>query len=143
MRNNNKDNPHVLRERRKMKIIETNNAPAAVGPYSQATVIGSLVFSSGQIPINPISGEIEGTDISSQAEQAIKNLAGVLKAADSSLENVIKTTCYLKDMNDFAKFNEIYACFFTEKPARSCVEVSALPKGALLEIDAVAFTYKG
>ncbi|MBR3484665.1 MAG: RidA family protein [Lachnospiraceae bacterium] len=125
-----------------MKIIETKNAPAAIGPYSQAIVIGDLVYTSGQIPINPASGQIETNDIKSQAEQVIGNLSAVLDAAGSSLEDVVKTTCFLANMKDFADFNEVYAKYFTGKPARSCVEVSALPKGALVEIEVIAAVKK-
>ena len=121
-----------------MKTVETKRAPAALGPYSQAVVIGDLVYTSGQIPIDPQSGNIEAKDIREQAKQAIHNIGAILEAAGSSYENVIKTTCFLKDMGDFAAFNEVYAEYFTGKPARSCVEVSALPKGALVEIEAVA-----
>ncbi|MBQ6025108.1 MAG: RidA family protein [Lachnospiraceae bacterium] len=125
-----------------MKIIETKNAPAAIGPYSQAIVIGDLVYTSGQIPINPASGQIETKDIKSQAEQVIGNLSAVLDAAGSSLEDAVKTTCFLANMKDFADFNEVYAKYFTGKPARSCVEVSALPKGALVEIEVIAAVKK-
>jgi 2-iminobutanoate/2-iminopropanoate deaminase len=125
-----------------MKIIETKNAPAAIGPYSQAIVIGDLVYTSGQIPINPASGQIETNDIKSQAEQVIGNLSAVLDAAGSSLEDAVKTTCFLANMKDFADFNEVYAKYFTGKPARSCVEVSALPKGALVEIEVIAAVKK-
>ena len=125
-----------------MKIIETKNAPAAIGPYSQAIVIGDLVYTSGQIPINPASGQIEADDIKAQAEQVIGNLSAVLDAAGSSLEDAVKTTCFLANMNDFADFNEVYAKYFTGKPARSCVEVSALPKGALVEIEVIAAVKK-
>ena len=125
-----------------MKIIETKNAPAAIGPYSQAIVIGDLVYTSGQIPINPASGQIEADDIKSQAEQVIGNLSAVLDAAGSSLEDAVKTTCFLANMKDFADFNEVYAKYFTGKPARSCVEVSALPKGALVEIEVIAAVKK-
>ncbi len=121
-----------------MKIIETKNAPAAIGPYSQAIVIGDLVYTSGQIPINPASGQIEAADIKSQAEQVIANLSAVLKEAGSSLENAVKTTCFLENMKDFSDFNEVYAKYFIGKPARSCVEVSALPKGALVEVEVIA-----
>ena len=121
-----------------MKTIHTENAPAAIGPYSQAKVSGNLVFTSGQIAINPESGNIDGADIKSQAEQTIKNLAAVLEAAGSGLENVVKTTCFLADMDDFAAFNEVYAKYFTSKPARSCVAVKTLPKNALCEIEAIA-----
>lgn len=121
-----------------MKTIETKNAPAAIGPYSQAIVSGRLVYTSGQIPIDPASGVIEGSGIEAQTKQVISNLAAVLKAAGSSLERVIKTTCFLKNMGDFAAFNGIYEKYFTNRPARSCVEVAALPKGALVEIEAIA-----
>ena len=126
-----------------MKKIETANAPAAIGPYSQAIVIGNLVFTSGQIPINPLCGKIDKTDVSGQTEQVIRNLSAVLQAAGSSLDQVIKTTCFLTNMDYFAKLNEVYASFFAGNPARSCVEVSALPKGALVEIEVVALTDKG
>ena len=125
-----------------MKIIETKNAPAAIGPYSQAIVIGDLVYTSGQIPINPASGRIETDDIKAQAEQVIGNLSAVLDAAGSSLEDAVKTTCFLANMKDFADFNEVYAKYFTGKPARSCMEVSALPKGALVEIEVIAAVKK-
>lgn len=121
-----------------MKTIETTNAPAAIGPYSQAIVSGGLVYTSGQIPIHPASGVIEVSGIEDQTKQVISNLAAVLKAAGSSLERVIKTTCFLKNMGDFAAFNGIYEKYFTNRPARSCVEVAALPKGALVEIEAIA-----
>ena len=121
-----------------MNIIETKNAPAAIGPYSQAITTGGLVFTSGQIPIDPASGSIAANDIAGQARQAIQNLAAVLEAAGSGLDKVVKTTCFLTDINDFAVFNEIYEELFPGKPARSCVEVSNLPKGALVEIEAVA-----
>ncbi len=121
-----------------MKIIETKNAPAAIGPYSQAIIIGDLVYTSGQIPINPAPGQIEADDIKSQAEQVIANLSAVLKEAGSSLEDAVKTTCFLANMKDFSDFNEVYAKYFTGKPARSCVEVSALPKGALVEVEVIA-----
>ena len=124
------------------KIISTDKAPAAIGPYSQAIVIGDLVYTSGQIPINPASGQIETNDIKSQAEQVIGNLSAVLDAAGSSLEDAVKTTCFLANMKDFADFNEVYAKYFTGKPARSCVEVSALPKGALVEIEVIAAVKK-
>ena len=125
-----------------MKTISTDKAPAAIGPYSQAIVIGDLVYTSGQIPINPASGQIEADDIKAQAEQVIGNLSAVLDAAGSSLEDAVKTTCFLANMKDFADFNEVYAKYFTGKPARSCVEVSALPKGALVEIEVIAAVKK-
>ena len=121
-----------------MNIIETTKAPAAIGPYSQAITTGGLVFTSGQIPIDPASGSIAANDIAGQARQAIQNLAAVLEAAGSGLDKVVKTICFLTDINDFAVFNEIYEELFPGKPARSCVEVSNLPKGALVEIEAVA-----
>ena len=121
-----------------MQIIETSKAPAAIGPYSQAILSGGLVYTSGQIPIDPATGAIAAADIEGQARQAIANLAAVLEAAGIGLEKVVKTTCFLADMGDFAAFNAVYAALFPGKPARSCVGVSALPKGALVEIEAVA-----
>lgn len=121
-----------------MEIISTKAAPAAIGPYSQAIVTGSLIYTSGQIPINPASGNIEASDIASQTEQAIKNLKAVLEEAGSSLEKVVKTTCFLQNIQDFSTFNSVYEKYFTLKPARSCVEVAALPKGALVEIEVIA-----
>ncbi|MBR3974461.1 MAG: RidA family protein [Clostridia bacterium] len=117
--------------------IHTDNAPAAIGPYSQAVTLGNLVFTSGQIPINPATGAVEATDIKAQAEQVCKNLSAVLEAAGSSLEKAIKTTCFLRNMEDFAAFNEVYAKYFTEKPARSCVAVRELPKGVLVEVEVI------
>ena len=121
-----------------MKTIETKNAPAAIGPYAQAIAANGLIYTSGQIPINPATGAIEASDIALQARQAIRNLAAVLEAAGSGLDKVVKTTCFLTNMDDFALFNEIYAELFPGKPARSCVGVLNLPKGALVEIEAVA-----
>lgn len=121
-----------------MDIISTKNAPAAIGPYSQAMVTGNLVYTSGQIPINPASGNIEATDIAGQTEQVIKNLVAVLEAAGTNLDKVVKTTCFLQHIQDFATFNSVYEKYFTVKPARSCVEVAALPKGALVEIEVIA-----
>lgn len=121
-----------------MKKIETAAAPAAIGPYSQAIVAGGLVVTSGQIPLDPGSGVIEAAGIEAQTKQVIANLAAVLEAAGSSLDRVLKTTCFLKNIGDFAVFNEVYAQYFTGKPARSCVEVAALPKGALVEIEVIA-----
>jgi 2-iminobutanoate/2-iminopropanoate deaminase len=121
-----------------MKIVETVKAPGAIGPYSQAVISGGLVYTSGQIPIDPASGTIVKTDIAGQTEQVIANLSAVLEAAGSSLDRVVKTTCFLTDIAYFAAFNEVYAKYFTGKPARSCVEVSALPKGALVEIEVIA-----
>ena len=120
------------------KKIETSNAPAAIGPYSQAIVSGNLVYTSGQIPINPASGQVEAVGIEAQSEQVCKNLGAVLSAAGSSFEKVIKTTCFLADMADFALFNGVYEKHFVSKPARSCVAVRALPKGVLVEVEAIA-----
>ena len=121
-----------------MKKIHTDNAPAAIGPYSQAMKAGTLVFTSGQIPINPTSGAIEAEGITAQTEQVCKNLVAVLEAAGSSADRVVKTTCFLSDMADFAAFNEVYARYFPSCPARSCVAVKALPKGSLVEVEAIA-----
>lgn len=120
------------------KIISTTNAPAAIGPYSQAVVSGELVFTSGQIPINPATGNVETVTIEEQTEQVMKNLGEVLKAAGSSFENAIKTTCFLSDIADFAAFNAVYAKYFTSKPARSCVAVKDLPKGVKVEVEVIA-----
>lgn len=121
-----------------MEKIFTENAPAAIGPYSQAMKVGNLVYTSGQIPIDPATGNIESQDITGQTEQVMKNLDAVLAAAGSSFDKAVKTLCFLKDMSDFAAFNEVYAEYFTGKPARSCVAVAALPKGALVEVEVVA-----
>ena len=121
-----------------MKKIHTDNAPAAIGPYSQAIVHGDLVFTSGQIPINPKTGNVDAEGIAPQTEQVIENLSAVLAAAGASFESAIKTTCFLADMDDFAAFNEVYARYFTEKPARSCVAVRTLPKGVLVEVEVIA-----
>ena len=118
--------------------VNTEKAPAAIGPYSQAIIIGDLVFTSGQIPINPETGDLTGTNISAQAEQACKNISAVLEAAGSSIEKTVKTVCFLQNMEDFTAINEVYAKYFVSKPARSCVAVKALPKGALVEIEAIA-----
>lgn len=121
-----------------MEKIYTSTAPAAIGPYSQAVVTGNLVFTSGQIAIDPATGNVESTDIVGQTEQVMKNLGEALKAAGSSYEQAVKTTCFLADMGDFAAFNEIYGNYFTGKPARSCVAVKALPKGVLCEVEVIA-----
>ena len=121
-----------------MEIVSTKNAPDAIGPYSQAVTVNGFVFTSGQIGIDPRSGQIEETGIEGQARQAILNLASILEAAGSGLEKAVKTTCFLQNMTDFAAFNEVYARFFPNRPARSCVEVAALPKGALVEIEVIA-----
>ncbi|MBQ9197417.1 MAG: RidA family protein [Clostridia bacterium] len=122
-----------------MKIIHTDKAPAAIGPYSQAIAEGGFIYTSGQIPIDPHSGVIESAGIEEQTEQALQNLRAVLEAAGSDLSHVVKTTCFLQRISDFAAFNAVYEKHFPGKPARSCIEVSALPKGALVEIEAVAF----
>ena len=121
-----------------MNKISTDKAPIAIGPYSQAITCGSLVFTSGQIPIDPESGAINAVGITAQTEQVMKNLGAVLSAAGSSFEKAVKTTCFLADIADFAAFNEVYAKYFTEKPARSCVAVKDLPKGALVEVEVIA-----
>ncbi len=121
-----------------MKTISTNAAPAAIGPYSQAKISGGLVFASGQIPVDPATGAIEAKDIAGQTEQICKNIAALLNAAGSSMEKVVKTVCFLADISDFAAFNEVYARYFTSCPARSCVAVKDIPKGALAEIECIA-----
>ena len=121
-----------------MQTIFTKNAPAAIGPYSQAKIACGMLFTSGQIPFDPASGEIVSGGVEEQTEQICKNLAAVLEEAGSCFEKVVKTTCFLADMADFAAFNAVYAKYFTEKPARSCVAVKTLPKGALAEIELVA-----
>ena len=120
-----------------MKVISTSNAPAAIGPYSQGFVVGNLVISSGQIPVTPENGEIPA-DISAQAEQSCKNVKAVIEAGGSDISKVVKTTCFLADMADFATFNSVYEKYFTSKPARSCVAVKTLPKNVLCEIEAIA-----
>ncbi len=120
------------------KVISTDKAPAAIGPYSQAISTGNMVFTSGQIPLDPATGAMVGTDIRSQAEQVMKNLKQVLEAAGSSFDKVVKTTCFLADIADFAAFNEVYAAYITSAPARSCVAVKDLPKGALVEVECIA-----
>ncbi len=121
-----------------MKTISTDKAPAAIGPYSQAKIAGGLIFTSGQIPVNPASGIIEANDISGQTEQVCKNVKALLEAAGSSVDKVVKTVCFLADIKDFAAFNAVYAQYFTSSPARSCVAVKDIPKGCLVEIEAVA-----
>ena len=121
-----------------MEKIYTEKAPAAIGPYSQAVRVGTLVYTSGQIPIDPATGAVEVQDITGQTEQVMKNLVAVLEAAGSSCERAVKTLCFLTDMGNFAAFNEVYARYFTGKPARSCVAVSTLPKGALVEVEVIA-----
>ena len=121
-----------------MKVVYTEKAPAAIGPYSQAMILNGVLFTSGQIPVNPATGEINGDTIETQAEQVMKNLGEVLKEAGSSFEKAVKTTCFLADMGDFAKFNEVYAKYFVNKPARSCVAVKTLPKNVLCEVAVIA-----
>ena len=121
-----------------LNVIHTPDAPAAIGPYSQAIAVNGLVYTSGQIAIDPATGGIDAQGIEAQTEQVIRNLKAVLEAAGSDLTRVVKTTCFLQRMSDFGAFNAVYEKHFTGKPARSCVEVSALPKGALVEIEAVA-----
>ena len=121
-----------------MEIISTKNAPAAIGPYSQAVKVGNLLFTSGQIAINPENGEVVAGGIAEQTEQIMKNLGAVLKEAGLGFENAVKTTCFLAQISDFATFNEIYGKYFTGKPARSCVAVKDLPKGVLAEVEVIA-----
>ena len=121
-----------------MEKVSTDKAPKAIGPYSQAIKSGNLVFTSGQIPLDAVSGEIVGSNIVEQAKQVFKNLSEILSAADSGLDYVVKTTCFLADMADFAAFNEVYASFIKNAPARSCVAVKTLPKNVLCEVEAVA-----
>ena len=120
------------------KSISTPNAPAAIGPYSQAILCGNMLYTSGQIPLDPATGAVVGDNIRDQATQVMKNLGAVLAAGGSSFENAVKTTCFLADMADFAVFNEVYATYFTTNPARSCVAVKTLPKGVLVEVEVVA-----
>ena len=121
-----------------MEKIHTSNAPEAIGPYSQAVKCGNIVFTSGQIAIDPTDGQVHATTIEEQTEQVCKNLCAVLEAAGSSVDKALKTTCFLANMSDFAAFNGVYAKYFTEKPARSCVAVKELPKNVLVEIDVIA-----
>ena len=121
-----------------MQKIETKKAPAAIGPYSQAMKVNGFVFTSGQIPIDPETGNIDAVTIEEQAEQAIRNLQAVLEEAGTGLDRVVKSTCFLQHMSDFNAFNEVYAKHFPNNPARSCFEVAALPKGALVEIEVIA-----
>lgn len=121
-----------------MEYVSTNNAPGAIGPYSQAIKANGLLFTSGQIPINPKTGEVEAKTIEEQAKQVCENLKAVCEAAGTSLEKAVKTVCFLADMNDFAAFNGVYGSYFTGKPARSCVAVKALPKGVLCEVELIA-----
>lgn len=130
----------VKRGEQDMKTVSTTKAPAAIGPYSQAIITGNMIFTSGQIPIDPATGEITGADITEQAERVMQNLGEVLKEAGSSYGQAVKTTCFLADMDDFAAFNEVYGKYFTGKPARSCVAVKTLPKNVLCEVEVIAVT---
>ena len=121
-----------------IKKVSTTSAPAAIGPYSQAIIFGNMLFTSGQIPLDPATGEMVGEDITQQTERVMQNLSAVLQAAGSSFEKAVKTTCFLANMSDFASFNAVYGKYFTEKPARSCVAVKDLPKGALVEVEVIA-----
>ena len=121
-----------------MKYVQTDAAPAAIGPYSQAVISGNLIFASGQIPLSPENGEVFSSVIAEQTEQVCKNIKALLEAAGSSIENVVKTTCFLADIGDFAAFNEVYARYFTGKPARSTVAVRGLPRSVLVEIEVTA-----
>jgi 2-iminobutanoate/2-iminopropanoate deaminase len=125
-----------------MKKISTEKAPAAIGPYSQAIVAGDFIYASGQIPINPATGNVDAVGITEQAHQSIKNVGAILNEAGATYENVVKTTCFLAEIADFAAFNEVYAQYFTEKPARSCVAVKDLPKGVLCEVEVIAYIGK-
>lgn len=120
-----------------MNVLQTEKAPGAIGPYSQGYEVNGILYLSGQIPVDPVTGTVPES-ITAQAEQSCKNVAAILESAGSSLDKVFKTTCFLADMGDFAAFNEVYARYFTSKPARSCVAVKALPKGVLCEIEAIA-----
>ena len=124
-----------------LKITNTDKAPAAIGPYSQAVSVGDLLFTSGQIALDPASGEVVGTTIEEQTTQVMKNIGAILEANNVKFDNVVKTTCFLANMSDFGKFNEIYGKYFTSKPARSCVAVKELPKNVLCEVEVIA--YKG
>ena len=121
-----------------MKTISTTKAPAAIGPYSQAKLVNGMLYVSGQIPVDPATGEVAGTDITAQAEQSIKNVGAILAEAGTSFDKVVKTTCFIAEMADFAAFNAVYEKYFTSKPARSCVAVKALPKNVLCEVEAIA-----
>lgn len=126
-----------------MKTVSTDKAPAAIGPYSQAKISGNFIFTSGQIPVNPATSAIEAQDIAGQTRQVCENVKALLEAAGSSLANVVKTVCFLADIADFAAFNEIYKQYFTSAPARSCVAVKDIPKGCLVEIEAIAEIVNG
>ena len=122
-----------------LKKIATDKAPAAIGPYSQGIIVEKMLYSSGQIALDPTTGEVIGTTITEQAEQVMKNLGAILEAAGADYDKVVKTTCFLAEMGDFAAFNEVYAKYFTEKPARSCVAVKTLPKNVLCEVEVIAY----
>lgn len=122
-----------------MKKVSTDKAPAAIGPYSQGIIAGDFLYASGQIPINPATGEIEGADIEEQTDLVCRNIGEILKEAGTDYEHVVKTTCFLADMGDFAKFNGVYEKYFTGKPARSCVAVKQLPKNVLCEVEIIAY----
>lgn len=122
-----------------LQKIATDKAPAAIGPYSQGIIVDKMLFASGQIPINPATGEITGSDITAQAQQVMKNVGEILKEAGTDYENVVKTTCFLAEMADFAAFNAVYEQYFTQKPARSCVAVKQLPKDVLCEVEVIAY----
>lgn len=121
-----------------MKTVSTNKAPSAIGPYSQAKIAGNLIFTSGQIPVNPATGIIEADDVTGQTEQVCKNVKALLEAAGADMDKVVKTTCFLSDIKNFSAFNAVYAQYFTSCPARSCVAVKDIPKGCLVEIEAIA-----
>lgn len=123
-----------------LKVTKTDKAPAAIGPYSQAVSFGDLLFTSGQIALDPSTGEVVGSTIEEQTEQVMKNISAILEANNIDFNNVIKTTCFIADMGDFAKFNEIYGKYFVSKPARSCVAVKELPKSVLCEVEVIACT---
>ena len=122
-----------------MKKVSTDKAPAAIGPYSQGIIAGDFLYASGQIPINPATGEIEGADIKEQTDLVCRNIGEILKAAGTDYEHVVKTSCFLADMGDFAEFNGVYEKYFTGKPARSCVAVKQLPKNVLCEVEIIAY----
>lgn len=122
-----------------LEVTNTKKAPAAIGPYSQAIGFGNILFTSGQIPLDPSTGEVVGSNIKEQATQVMKNISAILEANDINFENVIKTTCFIANMSDFASFNEVYAKYFVSNPARSCVAVKELPKGVLCEVEVIAF----
>jgi len=122
-----------------LSIVSTTDAPAAIGPYSQGVVVGNLIFTAGQLPLDPVSGEVVGNEIGEQSESVMRNLESVLRAAGSSLSHVVKTTCFLSDLNDFAAFNEVYGRWFGDhKPARSTVQVAKLPRGVRIEVECIA-----